>query len=113
LFDGSGVPHEIESFTSGVAVVNAIVGEVPRDFDVSAWCRTASGDESIHPFRVEECVMRSVVAKYEEASDGEAHGQPEKEDRSPLSVCTSSVNGSMYRNTPCARVSHALVLDLS
>ena len=94
-------------------MVNAIVAEVPCGFDVSAWCHTASGVESIHPFRVEECSMRSVVAKYEEASDGEAHGQPEKEDRPPLSVRTSSVNGAMYRNAPCAIVSHALVLGLS
>lgn len=65
-FDGSAMPHEIESFTRGIAVVDAIVAEVPSCFDVSAWRYAAAGDESIHPFRVKECAMGSVVARYEE-----------------------------------------------
>ena len=84
LIDGSGVPHEIESFTRGKAVVDAIVAEVPSCFDVSAWRHAAAGDESIHPFRVEECAMGGVVAKDEHPGDGEAHGQPEEWDRPPL-----------------------------
>ena len=71
LVDRCRVPDEIEPLTGRVAVVDAIVAEVPCGLDVQARPHADLRDRPVGSARVDQGAVRRVMAQHEQAGDAQ------------------------------------------
>ena len=85
------MPHKVHALFDGVAMVNAVVAEIPRRLDVSRRQHRKFCDERVEATRIEQGVVRRVVSEHEEPADSQARKEPHRHDEPPRMDCDETV----------------------
>jgi len=117
LVDRCRVPNEVESLPGCIAVVDAVVAEVPCGLDVHARSHADLRDRPVGSARVDQGAVRRVMTQHKQAGDAQP-GQKPQHDHSPPEVgqrqasngqqiqqrCPQQRDGGASRRSPVAGV---------